>query len=236
MIFGKPQDENATVVGLIASALRRDIAFGQLPADQKLKIESLRTRYGGSGHSVREALTLLSAEGLVEATAQRGFRVSSATEQDLVDVTRLRVEIECLGLRWSMANVSLEWEGRVIAAHHALRRVQASVQEAAEEQALAWDNAGREFHHALMIACDSSRLITMQQTLYDQSRRFRLANLREANIDFTALEACQQQLHDAVLAHDTHAALAALSAEIQCDLPPRITTVLSTAEESNEKS
>ncbi len=236
MLFGKSHDENATVVGLIASALRRDIAFGELPPDQKLKIESLRTRYGGSGHSVREALTLLSAEGLVEATAQRGFRVSSATEQDLIDITRLRVEIECLGLRWSMTDATLDWEGRVIAAHHALRRVQMEVQTDAEAAALAWDDAGREFHLALVSGCDSSRLITMQQTLYDQSRRFRLANLREGNIDFNTLESYQQQLHDAVLAHDTSGALAALKADIQSDLPPHIRHIADTptAEESNE--
>ncbi len=220
MLFGKPNDESATVVGLIASALRRDIAFGELPPDQKLKIESLRARYGGSGHSVREALTLLSAEGLVEATAQRGFRVSSATEQDLIDITRLRVEIECLGLRWSMIKPSLDWEGRVMAAHHALRRVQADVQLSAEQHALAWDDAGRQFHLALISGCNSNRLMTMQHTLYDQSRRFRLARLREGTIDFNTLEAHQQQLHDAVLAHNTQDALVALKAEIQGDLPP----------------
>ena len=70
MIFARSASESETVVGLIASALRRDIAFGQLPPDHKLKIESLRTRYGGSGHSVREALTLLADQGvLVESDA-----------------------------------------------------------------------------------------------------------------------------------------------------------------------
>lgn len=234
MIFARSASESETVVGLIASALRRDIAFGQLPPDHKLKIESLRTRYGGSGHSVREALTLLTAEGLVEATAQRGFRVSSATEQDLLDITRLRIEIEWLGLRWSMANRSLAWEGAIVAAHHALSRVQQDVRANAEHGALAWDQAGRDFHRALIDACESSRLTTMQQTLYDQSRRFRLARLREGAIDFDTLEHCQQQLLDAVLANHNGDAQAALTAEIQCDLPRHIEHVSSTAEESHE--
>lgn len=81
-----------TVVSVLAAALRRDISFGQLPPDSKLKIEALRARYGGSNHSVREALTLLVSEGLVEATAQRGFRVASATAEDLRDIIRLRAE------------------------------------------------------------------------------------------------------------------------------------------------
>ena len=76
---------------MLASALRRDIAFGKLLPDQKLKIESLRQSYGGSNHSMRETLRLLSAEGLVESTAQRGFRVTSATEDDLKDIVLVKM-------------------------------------------------------------------------------------------------------------------------------------------------
>ena len=79
MIFVSAKTEYATVVGLIAGALRRDISFGTLPPDGKLKIADLRTRYGGSNHSIREALRLLTAEGLVTAEAQRGFRVLAQT-------------------------------------------------------------------------------------------------------------------------------------------------------------
>ena len=101
-MFGRSQNDNATVVRLLAEQVRRDISFGTLPPDTKLKIEELRQRYGGSAHSFREALTLLAADGIVEANAQRGFRVASATQADLEDITRLRCEIECLGLRWSI--------------------------------------------------------------------------------------------------------------------------------------
>ena len=59
MIFGSNKSEDDTVVGLIAGALRRDISFGSLPPDGKLKIADLRARYGGSNHSIREALRLL---------------------------------------------------------------------------------------------------------------------------------------------------------------------------------
>ena len=64
-MFGrKPQKTTAETVGsVVAASLRRDIAFGDLPPDSKLKIDELRARYGGSNHSVREALTLLASEG-----------------------------------------------------------------------------------------------------------------------------------------------------------------------------
>lgn len=86
MLFGSKQNEDETVVAMLASVLRRDISFGLLKPDEKLKLNALRQRYGGSNHSMRETLRLLSAEGLVAATAQRGFRVTSATEADLQDI------------------------------------------------------------------------------------------------------------------------------------------------------
>ena len=102
MIFRYSKEEDATVVSILASALRRDISFGTLLPDQKLKIDALRARYGGSNHSMRETLRLLSAEGLVEANAQRGFRVTSATNDDLRDICLVRCEIEQIALRRAM--------------------------------------------------------------------------------------------------------------------------------------
>ena len=58
-MFGRKNSEVGTVVALLAAAIRRDIAFGELPPDAKLKIEALRARYGGSAHSMREALVQL---------------------------------------------------------------------------------------------------------------------------------------------------------------------------------
>lgn len=202
MIFSRDKNDSKTVVSLIASSLRRDIAFGELSPDTRLKIEELRGRYGGSSHSMREALTLLSSEGLVEANAQRGFRVASATEDDLKDITRLRAEIECLGLEWSLQNGDVAWEGQVIAAHHALSRAQKNVIAAPRDEALAWDEANRSFHVSMIVACDSPRLVTMQKQLYDQSRRFRLAALWEGHINFETVSDNQRKLIDAILARD----------------------------------
>jgi len=218
IFFSKRNSENKTVVSLITSALRRDISFGELQPDKKLKIEELRKRYGGSGHSVREALTLLSTEGLVEATAQRGFRVASATDEDLRDIIRLRLEIECLALKWSLENTSVAWESRVVAAHHTLSRAQSDVIAYPDQAALEWDEAARVFHAVLVEACGSTRLISIQQRLYDQSRRFRLASLREGALDFEGLARLQQLLVDSILKRDVEKAISVLTSEIEIDL------------------
>lgn len=218
MIFKRAETEDDTVVAMLASVLRRDISFGTLLPDQKLKIEALRQRYGGSNHSMRETLRLLSAEGLVEATAQRGFRVTSATEADLRDIHLVRAEVEKIGLARAMAEAGTGWEGRVIAAHHALRKAEARVAVSPDDlTALEWDEACREFSAALISGCDSPRLIDLQRKFFDQSRRFRLALLREGRLDFTARRDRQALLLQAVLDRDTATALDLLAAEIAGD-------------------
>ena len=53
--------------------LRNMILTGQLPAGQKLKIEQLRGILKTGASPVREALSLLTSDMLVERIDQRGF-------------------------------------------------------------------------------------------------------------------------------------------------------------------
>ncbi len=219
MVFSSKKPADQTVVELMASTLRRDIAFGALLPDQKLKIDELRRRYGGSSHSMRETLRILSTEGLVEATAQRGFRVTSATASDLRDIQLVRIEIERVALSRSIELGDVAWEGHVIAAHHALRKAEDAVIDAPDDlTALEWDEACRVFAHALIEACDSPRLVDLHQKYFDQSRRFRLAQMREGKLDWIARKARQQALLEAVLNKDTSAANALLQQDIEAEL------------------
>ena len=223
MILRRDTQEDDTVIAMLAAALRRDISFGTLLPDQKLKLQSLRARYGGSNHSMRETLRLLTAEGLVEATSQRGFRVASATEDDVRDILMVRTEIEKLALGLAIDTGDVAWEGRVIAAHHALRKAEDDIAQNADDlTAMQWDEACRAFSYALIDACGSPRLIDLQRKLYNQSRRYRLALLREGQLDFTARCASQRALVDAVLTRDRDAAIAALVADIKSELQPDI--------------
>nr|WP_323776781.1 GntR family transcriptional regulator [Amylibacter sp.] len=219
MIFKRTTGEDETIVAMLAAALRRDISFGSLMPDQKLKIEQLRQRYGGSNHSMRETLRLLSAEGLVEATAQRGFRVTSATEDDLRDIIMVRGQIEKAGLELALEYGDVQWEGRVMAAHHALQKAETAVATTPDDlTALTWDEACKTFAATLIDASGSPRLIDMQAKFFNQSRRFRLALLREGNLDFARRKARQQALLDAVLQRDTVAALQVLTEDIEAEL------------------
>lgn len=221
MLFARQSGDDATVVAVLAAALRRDISFGTLLPDEKLKIEKLRQRYGGSNHSMRETLRQLSAEGLVEAVAQRGFRVTSATEEDRLDILLMRVQIERLGLARSMERANVSWEAGLVAAQHALGRADQQVAAAPDDlNALEWDEACRAFHAALVAGCGSPRLMGQQAQFYNQSRRFRLAQLREGQVDFAARGQRRNGLVSAVLDRDVDRALGALEHEITAEIAP----------------
>ncbi len=75
-------------------AVRDLILRGDLPAGSRLGEVELAERRGVSRTPVREALTRLAAEGLVEIVPNRGARVSSWTVAELGGVFDLRSALE----------------------------------------------------------------------------------------------------------------------------------------------
>ena len=219
LLFGRRKSDDDTVVEMLASSIRRDISFGVLRPDQKLKLADLRQAYGGSNHSMRETLRILSSEGVVEATNQRGFRVTSATEDDLRDILLVRLEVEKLGLKRSLERGDVAWESRVIAILHSVSRADATVLKNPDDvTALEWDEACRDLIMTLISASGSPRISDMAAQFYGQSRRFRLALLREGRIDFAARAARRTALQNAIIARDEPRALGVLEDEIGADL------------------
>ena len=219
LLFGRHKSDDNTVVEMLASAIRRDISFGVLRPDQKLKLADLRQAYGGSNHSMRETLRILSSEGVVEATNQRGFRVTSATEDDLRDILLVRLEVEKLGLKRSLERGDVAWESRVIAILHSVSCADATVLENPDDvTALEWDEACRDLIMTLISASGSPRISDMAAQFYGQSRRFRLALLREGRINFAARAARRTELQNAIIARDEPRALSVLEDEIGADL------------------
>jgi DNA-binding GntR family transcriptional regulator len=77
-----------------AGAVREMILHGELPAGARLAEVELAERLGVSRTPVREALTRLAAEGLVELAPNRGARVSSWSVAELEGVFDLRSALE----------------------------------------------------------------------------------------------------------------------------------------------
>ena len=83
-------------------------------------LEALKTRYEASVSTLRETLNWPSSDGFVDAQEQRGFFVTQVSREDLIEITHLRVLLECDALKVSIRNGDTDFEGDLVAAHHKL--------------------------------------------------------------------------------------------------------------------
>ncbi len=100
--------------------IRADIIFGRLKPSQRLRLEVLRQDYGLSVTTLREVLNRLASDRLVVAEGKRGFEVAPISVENLKELADLRLILECHALDQSFARADVEWEGRVVSAHHKL--------------------------------------------------------------------------------------------------------------------
>jgi DNA-binding GntR family transcriptional regulator len=89
---------------------------------EPLRIGELQKSLDASQGAVREALSRLTSEGLVEARPQHGFRVTPISTADFRDLTAARIQIEEICLRHAIEAGDVRWEARIVAAFHQLSR------------------------------------------------------------------------------------------------------------------
>ena len=88
------QIENATLRERAYKVLKDSILRNELLPGEVLSIDSLAKDLGISQTPVREALTKLSSDGLVEYERNKGFRVASITEDDVHETYEVRRLLE----------------------------------------------------------------------------------------------------------------------------------------------
>lgn len=150
----KPRTRTEQVYELI----RADILSGAIDPGAQLQFARLSAAYESSIGVLREVLTRLAAEGLVVSQAQHGFRVMSLSIEDLKDLTHTRCLIESMVLKDAITHGDIEWEARIVAAHHRLERTPRDDPEGYAAVNPAWVQAHHDFHMALCSAGTSPRM------------------------------------------------------------------------------
>ena len=192
--------------------IKRDIIFGDLAPGSKLKLDGLRERYQASMSTLRETLNRLASEGFVDALDQRGFFVTPISREDLIEITNLRVLLECHALRLSIANGDTDWEGSLVAAHHKLHLTEQKMRAGQEHHREDWKRYDWEFHLALIGACGSQNLLSLHAVLYDKYLRYQMIVLT-----YRGEEAIREhrKLFDAALSRDIETAVETLKIHIE---------------------
>lgn len=172
LVASSPSVRNLTTVAF--EKLRWDILAGKLRPQERLRIQALSERYDIGATAIREALSRLVTDGLVESEDQRGFTVVPVSRDDLVDLTQTRVQVEQMALRMAIERGDVDWETQVLGSLHRLSRTDPPT---TPEKHAAWSLAHRQFHEALVAGCRSPWTIRLCRLLYDKSERYR--NLAE---------------------------------------------------------
>lgn len=163
-------DASRTLIERSYARLRDDIVEGRLAPGEKLRVEHLKDHYQVSAGTLREAITRLVSDALVEAEGQRGFRVAPVTVEDLEDLTRLRLHIEIDALRQSIRRGDAAWRAQLQQAYEELSAVEQPIR---PEQRARWELLNGRFHDALIAACDSPWTMKVLRLLGRHSERYR---------------------------------------------------------------
>ncbi|TCL08333.1 GntR family transcriptional regulator [Shimia isoporae] len=175
--------------------LRNEIITGRLTPGERLKVDTLKENYGTGASPIREALSLLTSDQLVERLDQRGFRVAETSRHQFQEILNLRCTLEDMALRQSVANGGQEWEEQLVLVHHYMGKTDRAEQELFEER-------HKNFHMALISACESPILMRFCGQLYDLNVRYRFLAGRSKSYSSRNVEDEHQAILDAAVARD----------------------------------
>jgi DNA-binding GntR family transcriptional regulator len=164
--------QSTSLANEIFRDVRRDIIECQLTPGEKLRMDSIAERYGVSLSSVREALSRLSAEGLVVSQPQRGFWVAPVAINDLRDITRARIEIESICVRWSIENANSAWRAELTDTHERLACLD-PLDPTTMTVTSEWEAQHQAFHEVLVSRGPNETLKLFRRQLFEKAERYR---------------------------------------------------------------
>lgn len=200
-----------TTASSLQLAIRQDLISGVFPAGTKLRIRELAERYDVGTIPLREALSRLCNTGFIDAVDQKGFRVSDMSEHELLDITHTRQKLESLALREAIARCDGEWEGRVLAAYHQLKRLPLHLDGSGESINPEWERAHDSFHETLISGCPSTWLKRFCATMREQTARYRALSAGIGHAEQRDVDAEHAAIVDAIVRRDADAACMLLS-------------------------
>jgi len=202
----------ATRTEQVYEILRAELLNGGLHPGQKLKMVELTDRFGVSQSVVREALTRLTADGLLVATPQRGFRVRDLSIEDIAELTETRIQVESLALRLAVERGDLQWETGILAAHYRLERTPVTLADGTVSED--WSTSHRDFHQALLTGCGNRRLESVVNSLRDSAELYRRWYWVLTDDHQRDLAREHRQLRELALARDAGQAIEVLTEHI----------------------
>lgn len=183
MLTGAPQRFN--ISGDLRHLIRQQISDGDLPPGQHVNEVHLAERLDVSRTPLREALSQLTAEGLLECKPRRGFFTKKLSVDEVSQLYPLRAYLDPQALRMA----GLPDPGRIAE----LRRINSQIANAQGRPSRAID-LDDKWHRLLLADCPNEILLGFIDQLIWMSRRYEYAYLMQTdNIEMATNE------HEAIL-------------------------------------
>ena len=138
----------------VAVALRGMLFAGEISPGEPLREVSLAEAFDVARSTIREALQVLAAEGLVTRYPNRGVVVTELTDVDIEEIFGARLVLESAGVRAGVAGADLRPVAQALAAYA----------RAAEDEAHS-THAHLEFHNSLVALLGNPRLSASADSL-----------------------------------------------------------------------
>ena len=163
-----------SLITQIYNKIKKSLINGDLKPGEKLKIDVLKEKYDTGHTPIREALTSLVKDGLVERIEQKGFVASNVSMKHFNEVLKTRIWIEEIAIKKSMENKDglEQWEENLILLNHRLSKKDWTEKYNPENDD-SWEMIHKKFHISLISRSGSDYLTKFCEQLYDQNLRFR---------------------------------------------------------------
>lgn len=163
--------------------IKRDILSGELPPGLPLRLGVLTQKYGFSYTPLREAMSRLRSENLVDAMDLKGFSVAPLLLDEMHDAIQMRIFMECEALKRSIEHGNEDWAAKISASLHALETA-SQLHDDSDARSIGWQDEVEKhhlaLHRALIAACNSRWLLDFSMQLYVQTERYRRPALLNA--------------------------------------------------------
>lgn len=197
-----PVHVDETTKSLIYKKLRRSIIMGNRVSGERLNVEEIAEEYNTSVTPVRDALQMLSHEGLVDIKPRSGYFVKSITLKQLRDLLDVRRVLELTGIERAALRATEEQIEE-------LGHVHAGYTGDDDESYDRYTDENRRFHYLLARASGNNELAELVGSLHDRLARFMV--MRRAG---KTMELTHEKIIEALKAQDVESARQALLDDI----------------------
>lgn len=173
---------------------------GEFGPGEPLREVTLAETFHVARSTVREALRILTGEGLLTRAANRGVTVTELTERDIAEIFQARLVLESAGVRAGAAGADLGAPARALAAYSEAART---------DDYLAATHAHLQFHNSLVALLGNSRL-SGQADVLTGDLRLALASVERARRNARQQVADHRRLLTLMRSGDGAASLAEL--------------------------